>query len=169
MVDTVETQVASTPEQMARYFIDTTWFDENGLAFDDILRERICEACQAKLGTDVEERQPVFEKKSGRMSFEVKHVPYGATVQAKMKVIRDDCSKKRNFIQPEMTTLEAIFRVYLANANQPMTLEDVREQLAEWCPGGGCQWLLLPTDTLERLLQNDRFYGLRRHLLPTAG
>jgi hypothetical protein len=168
MLAMVETTESVAAEQAARYYIDTSWFEENGLDFDDVLRERMCDACQAKLGTEVEERQAVFDKKTGRMSFEVKRVPYGSTVQTKMKAIRDDCSKKRNFIQPEMTTLEAVFRVYLANANQPMTLEDVREQLAEWCPGGGCQWLLLPTDTLERLLQNDQYYGLRHHQLPTA-
>lgn len=164
----VELDERLSTQQAARYFIDSTWFDENGLSFSEILRERMCESCQAKLGTEVEERQPVFDKKTGRMSFEVRKVPYGATAQARMKILRDCCSRKRNFIQPEMPTLEAIFRVYLANANQPMTLEDVREQLAEWCPGGGCQWLVLPTETLERLLQNDRYYGLRQHVLPAA-
>ena len=54
-----------------------------------------------------------------------------------------------------MPTLEAIFRIFLANGNTPMTLEQVREQLAEWCPGGGCQWLLLPQELVERLVQND--------------
>jgi hypothetical protein len=67
-----------------------------------------------------------------------------------------------------MPTLEAIFRIFLANANQPMTLEQVREQLAEWCPGGGCQWLLLPHDMLERLVLNDRHYGLRQTEPPTT-
>jgi len=52
--------------------------------------------------------------------------------------------------------------IFLANANTAMTLEQVREQLAEWCPGGGCQWLLLPQDMVERLVQNDRHYGLRQ-------
>jgi hypothetical protein len=49
-----------------------------------------------------------------------------------------------------------------------MTLEQVREQLAEWCPGGGCQWLLLPQEMVERLVQNDRHYGLRQTTAPTA-
>ena len=65
-----------------------------------------------------------------------------------------------------MPTLEAIFRIFLANGNQPMTLEQVREQLAEWCPGGGCQWLLLPQEMVERLVQNDSHYGLRQTEAP---
>ena len=47
-----------------------------------------------------------------------------------------------------------------------MTLEQVREQLAEWCPGGGCQWMMLPLETLERLVRADRYYGLRPLSLP---
>ena len=154
-----------TTEESPRYFIDTTWFEENGLSFVDIVRTRMCESCQAKLGTEVEERQPVFDKKSGRMTFEVKRVPFGSNP---VRVIRECCSKKKNYIHPDMPTLEAIFRIYLANGNQPMPLEHVREQLTEWCPGGGCQWLTVPLQTLERLVQNDRYYGVRRHLMPTA-
>ena len=45
-------------------------------------------------------------------------------------------------------------------------LPHVREQLAEWCPGGGCQWLLLPLETVERLVQNDSYYGLRQTARP---
>ena len=62
-----------------------------------------------------------------------------------------------------MPTLEAIFRIFLANGNQPMPLEHVREQLAEWCPGGGCQWLLVPIDQLERVIMSDTYYGLRQY------
>ena len=50
----------------------------------------------------------------------------------------------------------------------PMTLEQVREQLAEWCPGGGCQWLLLPQEMVERLVQNDSHYGLRQTEAPAT-
>jgi hypothetical protein len=59
-----------------------------------------------------------------------------------------------------MPTLEAVFRVLLANGNAPMRMADIREQLAEWCPGGGCQWLLLPAAQLERVIRNDKFYGI---------
>lgn len=156
-------------EQAPRYFIDATWFDENGLSFADILRERMCESCRAKSGTEVEEAPPPTpsERRSGRMAqlysgrlaaFQASKAHAGDPV----KNIRDCCSKRKAFIQPEMPTMEAIFRVYLANGNQPLPLEHVREQLAEWCPGGGCQWLMLPTATLERLVQNDRYYGIRQ-------
>jgi hypothetical protein len=85
-----------------------------------------------------------------------------------MKVIRECCSRKKNFIQPDMPTLEAIFRTYLANGNQPMPLSHVRDQLQEWCPGGGCQWLLLTDEQMERVISQDSYYGLRPHQLEIA-
>jgi hypothetical protein len=145
------------------YNIDPSWFAENNLSFEEVVRARMCESCQARLGSEVEERIPVFDKASGRMKFELQSGIYGSDP---LKVIREHCGRAKNYIHRDMPTLEAIFRIFLANGNQPMPLEHVREQLAEWCPGGGCQWLLLPIETVERLVQNDTYYGLRQTLAP---
>jgi len=154
-----EEELAISTEQ-TRYLIDRNWFVEHDISFEDLVIERVCDSCRARLGDEVEERFTSFDKKTGRMSFEVRKVAYGHNP---LKVVRDCCGKKKGFITPDMPTLEAIFRIYLANGNQPMPLDHVREQLAEWCPGGGCQWVMLPPETLERLIEHDRYYGLRRH------
>ncbi len=163
MIDTPQTALAGedTAEEAPLYRIDTTWFGENNLSFDDIVRARVCDSCRGRFGQEVEERVPVFDKDTGRPRFEVRHTVYG---EDPMKVIRDHCGKAKNYITRDMPTLEAIFRVFLANGNQSMPLEHVREQLAEWCPGGGCQWLLLPIETVDRLVKNDTYYGLRQTL-----
>jgi hypothetical protein len=147
------------------YFIDTTWFDENDFSFADFAQARMCESCVSRRGEEIEERYTVFDKKSGRATFDFRKTTYGSNPT---RVILDCCAKKKDFITPDMATLEAIFRVYLANGNVPMPLSHVREQLLDWCPGGGCQWLLLPMEALERLVQNDRFYGIRPHELATS-
>jgi hypothetical protein len=154
------------PEDTPRYEIDPSWFDENGLSFHEIVRARICDACRAKMGSEVEERVAVFDKEAGRPKFELRRTAYGSEP---MRVIREHCGRAKNYINRDMPTLEAIFRIFLANGNQPMPLQHVREQLAEWCPGGGCQWLLLPLETLDRLVKNDRFYGLRQANVSTEG
>jgi len=145
-------------EPRARYTIDPTWFEENGFSFEDFVQSRMCDSCRERRDEEVEERYTVLDKKTGRASFEIRRGRYGSNP---IRVIRDCCSKKRSFITPDMPTLEAVFRVFLANENNPLTLDNVREQLAEWCPGGGCQWLLLPVEQLERLVQNERYYGIR--------
>jgi hypothetical protein len=145
-------------EALPRYHVDTTWFAENGLSFDDIARMRLCETCLAKAGTVTEERVAVLDEKSGKSKFEMHSTTYGSDP---VRVIREHCGRVKNYVHRDMPSLEAIFRVYLANGNDPLSLDQVREHLAEWCPGGGCQWLLLPMDTLDRLVRNDAFYGLR--------
>jgi hypothetical protein len=141
------------------YHADPSWFEENNLSFEDVVRARMCDACRARIGQEVEERVPVFDKATGRMRFEERTSTYGSDP---LKCIREHCGRAKNYIHRDMPTLEAIFRIFLANGNAPMTLEQVREQLAEWCPGGGCQWLLLPSDMVERLVQHDTHYGLRQ-------
>lgn len=152
-------ETAAAEVESPRYRIDPSWFEENDLSFEDVVRARMCDSCRAKIGTEVEERVPVFDKTTGRPRFEVQRTIYG---RDPLKVIREHCGRTKSYINRDMPTLEAIFRIYLANGNEPMRLEDVREQLAEWCPGGGCQWLLLPLEVVDRLVQNDTYYGLRR-------
>jgi len=158
-------ELESEAEETPRYYIDTSWFEENNLSFGDIVQGRMCEICRGRLNEEVEDRQPTFDRKSGRMSFEVRRVTYGSNP---LRVIKECCSRKKNFIQPDMSTLEAIFRIYLANGNQPMPLGHVREQLQEWCPGGGCQWLLLTDEQMERVISRDAYYGIRPHQIPVA-
>ncbi len=147
------------------YAIDTTWFDENNFSFTDFVRARVSPAALARLDEGIEERRTIIDKKTGRVSFDVQRVTFEDNP---IRFFREHCARERDYITPDMPTLEAIFRVLLANGNQPMTLEAIREQLSGWCPGGGCQWLLLPIESLERLVQNEQHYGIRPHELATA-
>ncbi len=153
MIDQRDEEASDT-----QYAIDRDWFEQHNFVFEECAQARMCESCLQRVDEEVEERYTVFDQKTGRASFDIRRARYGADP---LRVIRDDCSKKRNYITPDMPTLEAVFRVLLANGNTPMRLADVREQLAEWCPGGGCQWLLLPGEQLERVIRNDKFYGIR--------
>jgi hypothetical protein len=156
MLDSTDVQDG---QESPKYFIDTTWFDENGLSFKDMGQDRMCDACRAQIGSETQDRVTTIDPKTKRVTFEFTKVPFGHNP---LTTIHECCAKKRDFITPEMPTLEAVFRIFLASGNQPMPLEHVREQLAEWCPGGGCQWLLVPIDQLERVIMADSYYGLRQ-------
>jgi hypothetical protein len=150
-------------EEEQRYFIDSDWYEQNELSFTDVIQSRMCRQCQARLNEEVEERYPTADRRTGRVTYEVRRVRYGARPIA---IIRDCCSRKSGFITPEMPILEVVFRILLANANQPMPLAHIREQLREWCPTGRCQWILMPSDVMRQVVDRDQFYGLRRHELP---
>ena len=146
-----------------RYFVDIDWYERNGLSFQDAVEGRMCTQCQGRLDEELEEKYPTIDPKTKRPVYELRRYRRG---ERPIPVIRDCCSRKGGFITPDMAVLEVVFRVLLANGNQPMPLEDVREQLREWCPTGRCQWLLVPPETLERVVEHDDFYGLQRYQVP---
>jgi len=159
-----EDEVAlAEPDLDERFFVDSDWYDEHDLVLTDVVHERMCPQCRARLGEEVEERYPVADRRTGRVTYEVRHTRYGIRP---IPIIRDCCSRKSGYITPEMSTLEAVFRILLANGNQPMPLEHIREQLREWCPTGRCQWLTMPLDVLRQVVRGDRFYGIKEHELP---
>lgn len=151
--------------ELRRYFIDTSWYEENQFSFNMVAQARMCPSCQAKSDTSVQERFTRVDPKTGRASFAMRTVPYGANP---VRVIRECCSKRKDYVQPTTPTLEAVFRALLANGNQPMPLSHVRDWLSEWCPDGGCQWLRMPLEQLQRMVENDLYYGIRQHLLPVG-
>lgn len=161
----LEDRAVTDPEDEERFFIDEIWYDQNELMFAELVQSRMCPQCLARLGEETEERYPVADRRTGRVTYDVRQVRYGSRPIA---VIRDCCSRKTGFITPEMPALESVFRILLANANQPMTLETMRDQLREWCPTGRCQWLLMPPDVLRQVVVGDRNYGLRLHELPAV-
>ncbi len=153
-------EIAAEPAPRTQYHIDERWYQEHDLSFTEIVLSRMCAECQrrAAAGEETEERQTVYDPKTRRATIEVRRVPFAARP---LRRIRECCSAKKGYIAPDMPILEAVFRIYLANGNQPMPLASVRDQLADWCPDGQCRWLLLPLDQLERIVQHDQFYGLR--------
>jgi len=162
-LDLMDERDGADLEDEERFFVDANWYDDNDLAFNDLLQSRMCPQCLGRLGEETEERFPVADRRTGRVTYEVRTVKYGSRPIA---VIRDCCSRKAGYITPEMPILEVVFRILLANANQPMTLDYIRDQLREWCPTGRCQWLLMPADVLRQVIVGDRHYGLRLYELP---
>ena len=163
MTDALRDLIQGAPEEAegeqraSQFFIDIGWYEQHGRSFKAMAQGRFCPACQAKAGTVSQERVPVVDKKSNRVVYEVQDVGYG---DQPMKVIREHCAKERNYITPDTPVIEAIFRVFLATGNQPAAVERLREQLGDWIslrdrPHN------YAAELLERLIRNDRRYGLR--------
>ena len=74
-----------------------------------------------------------------------------------LAAIRDCCSRTPGFITRTSAILESVFRLFLANGNQPLYLEELHGQLAEWWSGDAYR---VSTEVLFRLLSNDQYYGL---------
>jgi hypothetical protein len=84
--------------------------------------------------------------------------PLKATdAQPFIEQIAEHCSQTPDYLLPDMPLKEAIFRVILANANRPMTAEELSEMLSK-------QWAMTtyPRDispgVIQRLLDSSQFY-----------
>lgn len=149
--------------EAAKFFIDMKWYEDNDRSFRVMAQNRFCTGCQKKIGTEQQERVPVVDNKTGRVTFEMRNVPYGSNPMA---VIRTCCSKQRGFISSETPMLEAMFRVFLANGNQPIDAERIHEQLGDWVSYHERPHAYAP-EVIERVIRSDRFYGLREFNLAT--
>lgn len=144
-------------EQKARYFIDERWFTEQNKSFRTFAQVRMCPQCRRKLGTEVQERVPTVDPR-GRVVYETRAIPFGSNP---LSEIRKHCSKEPAYITAETPLLEALFRMFLANGNQPIDIEQIREQLSTYVPmsekPSGFR-----AEVLVRLLETPNAYGMRR-------
>lgn len=121
----------------------------------------MCPSCQSKLGTEEEKSVPA-ESGDGKVVFESKKVRYG---DDPLGTISDCCSKAEGFITRDLPIMEIIFRIFLTNANQPLALEELKERLDEGLATEE-RAITISLEKLKRLLDNDRYYGLRRFPTP---
>ncbi len=129
-----------SPDQVSRcWFIDLDWYQPHNRSFFALAWNCLCPQCRERL-----------KVKEGEI----------AAVDL-LTAIKDCCSKEPGFITGELPILESIFRLLLANGNQPLDLEELGRQLSEQRGGDAYR---TSVEMLSRLLESDQYYGLRRAL-----
>ncbi len=127
--------MSDRPQQ--RWSIDPDWFERNNRSFSALAQGCLCPRCQKRL-------------RIGKK---------GASVADIMSAIGDCCSKKKDFISRELPVMEGIFRLFLANGNQPLDSDELATQLDQW-RGGGTSGT--SPEILSRLLESEHYYGLKQ-------
>ena len=126
------------PEQVRpRWFIDLDWYQLNDRSFFTLARSCLCPKCRQQLKVEEEE------------------IPAADLFTA----IKGCCSKEPGFITGELPILESIFRLFLANGNQPLDLQELGKALSEQRGGDTYR---TSVEILSRLLKSDQYYGLRQ-------
>lgn len=126
-----------TAQDSPRWFIDLGWYEQNGRSFLILAQGCLCPRCREQL-------------QAGEIS--------AAKLVA---TIRDCCSKIPGFVTGELPILAIIFRIFLANGNEPLNLAELGRRLGEWRVG---DTYLPSAEFLSRLLKDERYYGIRRVL-----
>ena len=124
-----------TDQVKPRWFIELDWYQQNNRSFWALAEECLCSNCDERL-------------KKGETS-----------AADLLSTIKDCCSKTPGFITPRLPILESVFRLFLANGNQPLNLEELGNQLSELRGGDTYR---TSAEILSHLLKNDRYYGFRQ-------
>ncbi len=127
----------STDQVRTRWFIDLDWYQPNNRSFFSLARNCLCSKCRKRL--KVEEGE--------------------IAAADLLTAIGGCCSKEPGFISGGSPILESIFRLFLANGNQPLDLEELGNQLSERRGGDAYR---TSVEMLPRLLESDQYYGLSR-------
>lgn len=115
------------------YSIDLNWFEENNRSFTTIVWHCLCPACQQRVEPELATLEPA----------------------SLVTTIGGCCAKVSGFVTPKLPLRERIFRLFIANGNKPLTIEELAVQLNTGSEGS----LSVSPETLSRLLTNDRYYG----------
>ncbi len=120
-----------------RWFIDLEWLEQHGRSFSVQAEGCLCPACREQLEGGKEPMSAVDL----------------------LAHIRDCCSQTPGFITGKSPISESVFRLFLANGNQPLALAELASQLVE---RRGDALQRTPVEFLSRLLESDHYYGLRQ-------
>jgi hypothetical protein len=131
----MDNQDTATEPIRSRWFIDLDWYQQSNRSFLALAQGCLCPRCRERL-------------QAGEIS--------SADLLA---TIKDCCSKTPDFITARLPVLERIFRLFLAGGNQPLDVDELGKQLADWCGGETCG---ASAEVLSRLLDSDQYYGLRQ-------
>jgi len=133
----VEGEDISTDQPKPRWFIDLDWYQQNNHSFTILAQDCLCAKCNKQLSAE--------EKETSAAEL--------------LSTIKECCGNDPGFITGQLPILESVFRLFLANGNQPLDLEELGKQLSE--RRGGDTYRTSP-EILSRLLKNEQYYGLRQ-------
>ena len=119
----------------SRWKIDLDWYEQNNRSLATLVEGCLCPRCREQLEA-------------------------GDLAEADLLArIKECCSQVSGFISGEFTILENVFRLFLANGNEPLDLTELSLQLSQRL---GDDTYRTSPGILARLLKNARYYGIRQ-------
>ena len=132
-----------TRRDKAGWTIAREWFQQNNRSLTALIQDYACPKCAKQLSARKNED----------------------STKAIISAIQHCCSRTPDFIHSRLPITESIFRLFLANGNQPLGLEELGKQLSE--RRGGDPYRAAP-EVLSRILNNDQYYGFQEIKPPAS-
>ena len=150
--------MSSSAEVGSRYHIDLEWYDLSNRSFTALAESRLCADCRDEIGGQGKTKTKAKAKTKTRTKTKAKAKKSESRPdEALLEMTKECCGKKPGFITPSLPIAETLFRLFLANGNEPLTVAEISQQLKQlrvdsFAPG---------PEALQRLLTHENFYGLR--------
>ena len=107
------------PTLGTQFHIDREWWERAGRELEVYLRDHLC----------LEHQRQYDESESG---VKVDHVdPYSGEVKVVDRfqhLLISHCSQQPDYVTPQMSLINAVFRIFLANGNLPQTPEQLAQR-----------------------------------------
>lgn len=131
------------PTLKTKFHIDLDWWDRESSEFRVYLASHLCPEHQAALASyNSEDLVDAVDPETGEVQ----------KIDGLQYTLRTHCAQQPEFLTTRTTLVDAVFRVFIANGNQPLTPEELAERIRR--PG--------QATTLLRTLSGQRVYkGLR--------
>jgi hypothetical protein len=132
------------PTLETKFHIDYNWWDRADRELDVYLRSHLCE-----------DHQEAYSEMEGDAKVDTIH-PETAEVTRVLGIqhtLITHCAVQDDYLTPQTTLVNAVFRVFLANGNTPLTPEELGEKLTR------------PARMILRTLSSPRVYkGIRPYI-----
>jgi hypothetical protein len=129
------------PTQDTKFCIDFDWWEQAGRDLRVQLHQHLCSSCRADYPTHVGSEQVDWID------------PDTAEVQpvdGLWHKLRSHCSLQSDYVREDMPVTDAVFRVFLANGNAPLTPVELAAKIRQ------------PPEKILRVLGHGRIYaGIR--------
>jgi hypothetical protein len=129
------------PSLETKFHIDYEWWDRADRDLEVYLRSHLCSDHQERFG-DLDE--------GAEVDFVDPETAVVTRVGGIEHVLISHCSRQEDYITPQTSLINAVFRVFSANGNQPLSSDELGERLNR------------PPRTILRTLSGPRVYkGIR--------
>ena len=137
-IDVLEQEVED-PGPPRKYQVDFKALEASGRSAAFVVQVRCCWQCQSVI-----DEQP-------ELAGDLKYL---------MKQIATDCSQREDYLLPGTPLTEAVFRLMVATGNNPLTIQEIADQLSTaWA--SVIYMKDLSEDLLSRLLDTENEYMIR--------
>jgi len=139
------------PTLHTRFHIDFDWWERRGREYRVYLRSHLCEEHQIEFETKE-------DSDSRLLDWVHPHTAQVSRIDWLQYVLRSHCSSQLEFLTKRTSMVDAVFRVFISNGNQPLTVLELSARIGR----EGQE------DTVLRTLAGQRVYKGLRPLQPNT-